>query len=603
MNQKYSDYLIDSLVKLGYTHCFFVGGGNVMHLLESARERLSCIAVVNEVSAGIAAEYFNVANRRNGKRAFALVTAGPGLTNIVTAVGSAWMESRELLVIGGQARTEFLSRGTVRQMGHQEIDGVSIVKSITKNALRLEVPLTFDSLKAFVDSSRIGRKGPVFLEVCLDVSATYQAPENLEMLSEEPTPVMADEQIFNSKLEEIAQIFSTSSRPVLLVGSGVEFSTFIEFEKTLEGLQIPVATSWNAIDYLDYSSPIFAGRPDTYGMRWGNAVIQQADLVISIGTRLGLQQTGFNWEEFAPLAKVVQVDVDSAELGKNNPRVDIKVHADSNQAFPKLIEALGRSKRNNRSEWLAFISHLKSALPASEAANAVFDRYVNPFDIVTELSELASGDWRIVPCSSGGSYTSMMQAFQQKQGQLLPNNKGLASMGYGLAGAIGVSVADPMAVTVLMEGDGGFAQNLSELGTVANRNLRLKIFISSNGGYASIRISQKAYFNGNYIGCDADTGVGLPNWQQLFSSFGIPAIEINTSIGDTPGAMDALLSEGPAAFILSVHQDQPFLPKLTSRIYPDGSMKSNPIHLMSPDLPLEIATDVFRYLPENLRTP
>ena len=170
---KYSDYFIDSLVKLGYTHCFFIGGGNILHLLESARSRMTCIAVVHEVSAGIAAEYFNMANRDNQKRAFALVTAGPGLTNIVTAVAGAWLESRELLIIGGQARTDALSRGTVRQVGHQEIDGAAILQPITKLSRRIESPISFDEIENYIEVSKQARKGPVFLEICLDVTATY----------------------------------------------------------------------------------------------------------------------------------------------------------------------------------------------------------------------------------------------------------------------------------------------------------------------------------------------------------------------------------------------------------------------------------------------
>ena len=144
---KYSDYFIDSLAELGYTHCFFVGGGNVMHLLESARTRMKCIAVVHEVSAGIAAEYFNVAKRNSNERAFAMVTAGPGATNIVSAIGAAWLESRELLVVGGQARTEFLSGPDIRQIGHQEIDGQAIVKPITKLSKRIEKPIGIQEIK------------------------------------------------------------------------------------------------------------------------------------------------------------------------------------------------------------------------------------------------------------------------------------------------------------------------------------------------------------------------------------------------------------------------------------------------------------------------
>jgi acetolactate synthase-1/2/3 large subunit len=194
-----------------------------------------------------------------------------------------------------------------------------------------------------------------------------------------------------------------------------------------------------------------------------------------------------------------------------------------------------------------------------------------------------------------------MQAFQQKVGQLLPNNKGLASMGYGLAGAIGVATACPGETTVLFEGDGGFAQNLSELGTVARNNLNLKMFLSDNGGYASIRISQKAVFDGNYVGCDAATGLGFPDWNALFAAYGIPAVEITGSIFENEEALRLIRDAGPAAIILKVHQDQPFLPKLTSRVNPDGTMKSNPLHLMSPPLSNDLADKVLKFIPVEQR--
>jgi acetolactate synthase-1/2/3 large subunit len=195
----------------------------------------------------------------------------------------------------------------------------------------------------------------------------------------------------------------------------------------------------------------------------------------------------------------------------------------------------------------------------------------------------------------------MMQVFPQKPGQLLTNNKGLASMGYGLAGAIGTSVASSGGRTILVEGDGGFAQNLSELGTVKVRNLNLKMFIFSNQGYASIRVSQKAYFNGAYIGCDAETGVGLPDWKELFHAYGIPSVEINAELMGNEDALSLLESFGPAGFIVRIHPDQSFLPKVTSKIYPDGKMRSNPIHLMDPQISDEVSSKVFLHLPTNLQ--
>lgn len=597
---KYSDVLVEHLVELGYTHCFFLGGGNVMHLIESARTRMECVAVVHEVSAGIAAEYFNVAMREEGKKAVVFVTAGPGLTNLLTAIGGAWLESRELLIIGGQARTEFLSRGTVRQIGHQEIDGVGITAPITKASVTIEKPMTFSELKALSDLSSSGRKGPVFIELCLDVSATFVDPD---LLAKEETPLTSSGKTLSELPESlILEKWNRAERPLLLVGQGLSFTSFKNSDDVRNSLGLPTATSWNAADYLDYDDDLYAGRPNTYGMRWANAVIQQCDLLIVVGARLGLQQTGFNWEEFAPLAQVMQIDIDERELEKSNPRTDIQVTGNANDVYPELLKLLSAAPSKDTSKWIEYIAMVKRELPVNEPENAIFDDFANPFQFVSELSDvLAEGNNCLIPCSSGGSYTTIMQSFKQHRGQLLTNDKGLASMGYGLAGAIGTAVAMPEKNIVLVEGDGGFAQNLNEVGTVANRKLNLKMVIFDNGGYASIRLSQRAYFDGNYIGCDSSSGIGLPDWGAFFAAYNIPVAHVHGSIASNSDVKDLLLQNGPGAVVVHINTDQPFYPKLTSRIFPDGTMKSNPLHIMAPNLDPELADRLFKFLPPNMR--
>ena len=601
---KYSDYFIESLVKLGYTHCFFVAGGNVMHLLESARTRMECIAVVHEVSAGIGAEYFNVANRGSGKRAFAMVTAGPGITNLSTAIGGAWLESRELLIVGGQARTDFITHPEVRQIGHQQIDGRSIVEPMSKLSLTVTEPLGINELKNITDFSKSGRKGPVFIEICLDITAMEVDKSALESapLREKYEEPKITESFTPEQSAQLLGLLKESTRPLFLVGGGLDFQTFSALLPQLMELGIPIATTWNAVDYLDFNHPIYAGRPNTYGMRWANAVIQQADLVITLGARLGLQQTGFAWEDFVPVGKVIRIELDINEINLDQPRTDMKINMDAANGLSKILDiSEAKKSSSNYSDWRSFISGLRDQLPVVENATFQYPEFTNPFEFVAELSALLNEKDRVVSCSSGGAYTTMMQAFAQKQGQLVTNNKGLASMGYGLAGAIGTALVDPTARTVLVEGDGGFAQNLSELGTVENRNLNLKIFIFSNKGYASIRVSQKAYFAGAYIGCDAETGVGLPNWSKAFGAYGIPSVEISGSISNNEEVARLLNAKGPAAFIVNIHPDQSFLPKITSRISADGKMKSNPIHLMDPQLDAELSASVFNYLPDSLK--
>lgn len=598
---KYSDYFVDQLVSMGYTHCFYVSGGNVMHLLESARTRMECIAVTHEVSAVIATEYFNVANRSTNRRAVAFVTAGPGLTNAMTGLAGAWLESRELLLVGGQARSNLMSRGTVRQIGHQEIDGVAMASSVSKQSILIDKPISGQEISRFAQLSSEGRKGPVFLEVCLDVTLM-----NVDFRESDSAPAESLETNIKytlKQVDEVKNLLVKSKRPLLIVGGGLEYETFQKNLEVLKTLRIPVATTWNTADFLDYESEIYAGRPNTYGMRWANSVIQQCDLLISIGARLGLQQTGFNVENFAPLAKLVRVDIDQHEIVRSMPHTHLAIQADASDFFSKLLSEISDlSSPIEWREWIQDIKEIKGMLKVDEDCNSIYPDYVNPFHFVSELSSLVNKSDLVIPCSSGGAYTSMMQAFKQKQGNLLTNNKGLASMGYGLAGAIGTSVAKPLSRVILVEGDGGFTQNLQELGTVANQKLNLKMFIFDNGGYASIRISQKSYFQEQYMGCDSETGIQLPNWKVLCKAWGIQCIELNGKLLENREALEAFDSKGPALFVVKIHKDQPFLPKIMSKVNPDGTISSNPIHLMHPLLEKEIADRVFRFLPNNLRS-
>ena len=592
---KYSDLLIDWLVEEGYTHCFFVGGGNVMHLLESARTRLNCVPVIHEVAAAIATEYYNeIADGKS--KAFALVTAGPGVTNLVTGVAGAWLESRELLVIAGQARTDALSRGLVRQIGHQEIDGTGIMTPITKLAETIEKPLTRSELHSRIRLGSAGRKGPIFLEFCLDVTGQMVAPENLSVSDNQKKEALLEPS--QTEIDSLLELIRESKRPILLFGAGVKRDFVSAHLAQLEALGVPVATTWNGADRFPNDHTLYAGRSNTYGMRWSNVLIQQADLVIALGTRLGLQQTGFNWQKFVPIGKLVQVDIDEGELDKATPRKDLKINADANSV---LREILASSPNLEIEEWRKFVQEIRDLLPVVEDANIKSDSFIEAFSFVAALNKVTSEGDTVIPCSSGGAFTTMMQAYFLKDRQRMVTDKGLASMGYGLSGAIGASFANREAKTILVEGDGGFAQNLQEIGTVEINQLNLKMFIFSNQGYASIRTTQKSYFGGNYLGCDRNTGLGFPDWELIFKAFNVPVITMSNELFESSEVARLFDIHGPAAFIVPLDPEQIYYPKVTSKVLPTGKMESNPIHLMTPALSAELFPLAYRYLPEEFR--
>ena len=585
---KYSDQLAEWLVELGYTHCFYVAGGNVMHILESCSRHMTCLPVVHEVTAGIAAEYFNEAGL--GHKAFALVTAGPGITNITTAIAAAFLESRELLVIGGQVKTADLSRGKLRQRGIQEIDGVSLVRSITVEAVTLEETVDGPRFANLVRRGTTGRKGPVFIELPLDIQArdVERAPVGTTASASASTiPPIGTE-----ALDKVASLLGAARRPVLLLGGGIDRGVARQLLPGLTDLGVPLTTTWNGADRVPADHPLFMGRPNTWGQRSANLVLQQADLVLALGTRLGLQQTGFNWQQFVPKGKVVQVDCDPAELSKGHPRIDFPLLGDANT----VLAFLARQAPVDIREWVSYCAEIRDRIPLSEPVNQTRPEYFSPYEFGRDLSRLASATDMIVPCSSGSAFTVMMQAFVQKSGQTMITNKGLASMGYGLGGAIGAALAGSGRRTILVEGDGGFAQNLQEIGTAAANNLNIKIFIFDDNGYASIRMTQRSYFGGRYVGCDRSTGLGLPNWDKLFAVYDVPTYPVAPGFDVDPAFIELFDAVGFAAFLVRIDPDQTYFPKITSRITETGNMESNPLHKMSPPLDADLEASVARYL-------
>jgi acetolactate synthase-1/2/3 large subunit len=577
----HADQVMNWLKELGFTHCFFVAGGNSMHLLNSARQKMECVPFVHEVSAGIAAEYFNEA-RAEGQRAFVLVTAGPGMTNLVTALAGAYLESRELLVLGGQVKSSDLASGGLRQRGIQEIDGVSIAQPITKCSIRIEQPISKESFVDAVVAGVSGRPGPVFLEFCLDAQGA-PAMDNDGLISNEAMSPKRM-QTKSSDLSGAVAILAASQKPVLLLGGGVSRSSLETLMPLIEASGIPVMTTWNGADRIASGHSQYLGRPNTWGQRSSNILIQQADVVVAVGTRLGLQQSGFNWQEFVANGKIIHVDIDEAELTKGHPTTTLVIHADANDFLQKLLVEIGNSKAEAWNSWLLDAQKVRASLPLSEAVNGYYDGFLNPFDFALQLSTICTETDQIVPCSSGGAFTVMMQAFNQKFGQTVITDKGLASMGYGLAGAIGTSLSHRDRKTVLVEGDGGFAQNLQELATVDVQQLNLKIFIFANEGYASIRMTQRNYFDGAYLGCDINTGLGFPQWEKLASAYGLSFLTVTTNWLDDRKFLAAWNSDKPVIFIVPVHPEQTYFPKISSQVTPSGGMMSAPLHLMTPEI-------------------
>jgi acetolactate synthase I/II/III large subunit len=592
--QKYSDNFMEWVKEAGFTHCFFVAGGNAMHLIESASSRFECFPFVNEIGAGIAAESFNEICLEN-QRAFVLVTAGPGLTNLTTAVASSWADRRELLVIGGQAKSTNLSRGRVRQVGFQETDGVGIMKPITKNSVLVDHQIGKEEVWSYIRESKSHPRGPVFLEVCLDVSMQETSQELLKSSSvwslSEAKSISLDNDI-DFAIDEITK----SERPVILLGGAIDRNSCSpDIQKIIE-LGIPIATTFNGADRCGMDYKYFAGRPNWYGSRWANLIVQQADLVIAIGARLGLMETGYNWESFAPRATVIHVEIEAAELLKGHPRTDRAIQANPNEFLNEFAKRANDISTLQISDWQDLVVSIKAQLVKPEKSNVAREGYVEYANFVYDLTSKLDDKDLINPCSSGGNFECFGKVMVNKSGQKWVTSPGLASMGFGLSGGIGMALAYPNQRILVFEGDGGLAQNLQEFGVVRSNDLNLKVFIANNGNYGSIKAHQKSAFNNHYIGCDKETGLWLPEWEKIAHAFDIPVLAIESNEYQTPEFERLFNSDGPAIFVVKVDPDQVIYPKIASTRNSEGQVVSNPLHIMEPQLSEETMKELCPHL-------
>jgi len=342
-------------------------------------------------------------------------------------------------------------------------------------------------------------------------------------------------------------------------------------------------------------SAIAAGRPGTWGgQRSANLVVAQADVIIALGAQLDLQQTGFQWREVAPTANIVQVYPCEAELAKGHPLITagFAAHPDA-----VLSEVLQRAEWSDRDGWRQYVRRVRELVPILEPANETGAPEGSAFRFLHDLSKATQPEDILAICSSGGTFTGALQVYEVARVQIATTSPAFASMGWGLATAIGAAFSRPGKRVVLSEGDGGFSQNLQELALVRRHDLPIKMFIMANRGYASIRATQRKFFGGAYVGCDESTGLGFPDWERLFAAYGIPAARLAPHDRSRERLAELIKGPGPAAWIVEVDPEQPNFPAVTSRIRADGSMESNPLWMQEPALPAEVAHEVLRFLP------
>ncbi len=583
-----ADYVFESIARQNIQHVFFLPGGGAMHLNNGLlrQKAITPVSMLHEQGAAIAAEAYA---RTSGKFGVCLVTSGPGASNAMTGLAGAWFESTPVMFISGQVKRADLKKNSgLRQLGSQELDIVTLVRSITKYAICLTDPLHVrrELEKAFYLMLH-GRRGPVWIDIPLDVQATKIDAIKLEGFdpSELSGQAFTQQLIFNQKpLENLTQWLKLAKRPVLLVGNGIHCAgAEQDLRQLIERMQIPMLTTWIAADLLEYSHPLFFGRPGTVAPRGANFTIQNADLVLAIGCRLDFSITGFNRTQFARSAKVVVVDIDEAEIKKLGDMPDLSIVSDAKDFIQQLLEKIGTETQFDYAEWIAKCTLWKEKYPVVLPEYRTQDGYANTY-VFTEIlcDELAEGDM-IIPGSSGAAIDTFWLAAKLKKGQRAVATGGLGSMGYGLPAAIGGCLGGGRRRTISVDGDGGFVMNIQELEVVKRLHLPIKYFVLNNNGYASIRASQSGYFK-ETIGCDPDTGMTLPDIGKLAAAFGIPTFRIHDQSELRLAIRQVLETDGPVVCEVMVQPDQAIGPRVSSKINSDGAMVSSPLEDLFPFL-------------------
>ena len=513
-----------------------------------------------------------------------MVTTGPGGTNALTGIAGAYIESTPVFCVSGQVkRADMINNQGIRQQGMQEVDIVSIVKPITKYAALVDDPNTirYHIERALYEATH-GRKGPVWLDIPLDVQATVIDENNLEGFTPEPTEV-------NNQLEEqvleIIELINNSERPVLLAGNGIRMSGGIDsFKKLIEILNIPVLTTWNGIDIIPEDNPLYFGRPGGLGHRYANFIQQNSDLFLSIGARLNLLQTGYNFDSFAREAKKIIVDIDNNELHKINVRADIPVCADAKDFIELLIKHADKIMSNTRNDWFDYAQRMKSKYPIILSEYRKQEKLVNTYCLIDTISDKMTADDIYVSGSSGSCIDISMQAFKVKEGQRAFCTKGLAAMGYGLPSSIGACLAGGKRKTVSVIGDGGFVMNIQELETVRRLNLPVKLFVLCNQGYGAIQATQTNIFNKHFVGCNAQSGVTIPPIARVAEAFGVKSLVIDSNCELDEKIQAAFDYDGPVVAEVHTPIELTAQPKQVSYKRKDGQMESLPLEYMKPML-------------------
>mgnify|MGYP001623949462 FL=1 len=595
-----SDYVADFLADHGITDCFTVVGGGAMYLNDAFghHPRIHCTYDHHEQACAMAAEAYA---RLENRMAAVCVTTGPGGTNAITGVVGAWLDSIPMFVISGQVRYDTTARYAqrftgglpVRAVGDQEFDITKAVGCMCKYAAMLEDPADIRyMLEKAWHLAVTGRPGPIWLDIPVNFQGSYIDVEQLRGYDpaedDGELPPAVDENVVDEVLRKVEE----AKRPVIYAGGGIRISGgFQAFRAAVEKLGVPVVTYWNSIDLMEDDHPLYCGRGGSMGDRAGNFAVQNADLVLALGTRLSIRQVGYNWKTWAREAEVIMVDVDRAEFKKPTLHVNMGIWADVKEFLEAVCRELeGRRQPLFHAEWWRQqCRYWKEKYPVTLTRHWEENgETANVFAFIRYLSEtLPEGSLTAV--SNGACCVVGHQNWRIKKGTRFIINNAIASMGYGLPAAIGLCISGGRRDTVCLEGDGSIMMNLQELQTILTNRLPIKLFLINNQGYHSIRQTQNNLFREHTkVGIGPESGdLSFPDYSRIAEAFGFPYFCAHSN-GQMMEAVRRTLKEpGPVFCEIFTDTKQVWEPKSATKRLPDGRLVSPPLEDLAPFLDRE----------------
>lgn len=582
---KLSDYVINR-VSEEVKHIFLLPGGGCMHLLDSVgrRKGIEYVCNLHEQACAIATDAYAQYTNNLG---VALVTTGPGGSNTLTGVAAAWLDSTPCLFISGQVKkSDLIGDRGVRQMGFQELNISKIVEPITKYVVTVMDPATIKyHLEKAIYIAKDGRPGPVWLDIPLDVQSSNIDESTLKSFNPKEMELPSNDALLKKSVNEAIQLINHAERPVILVGNGVRLGKSLEsFLTLIDILKIPVLTTWRTMDFLSECHSLYIGRPGSVGQRAANFAQQNSDVILVLGARLDLGQTGFNHRKFARMAKKIMVDIDQKEIDKMDMTIDVSICVDIKTFIQGIIAQKNLIIPKERSKWWSRCKEWKNKYPVILPEYWEEKNGVNTYALIDTLSDEMSEEDLLIPGSSGTCAEITMQAFKVKQGMRIFNSPGLGAMGFGIPATIGGCLASGKKRTVCIDGDGGFQMNIQELETVRRLNLPIKFFVLNNNGYASIQATQRTHFNGYYVASDKSSGLTLPYLNKVSESYGIKYIKISKHSNMKEKVCEVLEYEGPVVCDVEITPNQVIAPRISSVQTTNGTMISKPLEDLWPFL-------------------